>query len=289
MGAIIKACGTSASPTLGSSIAHAAEAARQCLSTAGVSIDDVEVLINAGVYRDNNMVEPAMSALISRELGLGLDYIKHPTRKTAFTFDLMSGGAGMLNAIQVASAYLATGEAEYVLVVASDAHPSNRRVDGFPYASVGGALLLARGEAGRGFGRVQVATSSAGSPGVTGSLRLGGSVPDGRSRIHVERDVGFEQQALELAVQTARKHAREGGISLAQTTLISSQLSPGFAATLARRLEAAGGVTVDGLDGDPHTSALAFAYAARPAHNHDPLLFVAVGAGLTAACAVYRP
>jgi 3-oxoacyl-[acyl-carrier-protein] synthase-3 len=289
MGSIIKAFGTSASPAITSSIAHAAEAAQKCVSAAGISIDDVDVLINAGVYRDNNMVEPAMSALISRELGLGLDYIKQPVKKTAFTFDLMSGGAGLLNAVQVASAYLATGDAEHVLVVASDAHPSNRRVDGFPYASVGGAFLLARGEAEQGFGRVQVSTSSGASPGVTGKLRFGGSVADGRSRMNVERDAGFEQQALELAVQTARKYARDEELSLANTTVISSQLSPGFASTLARRLEAAGGVQVEGLDGDPHTSALTFAYGARPAASTGPLLFVAVGAGLTAACAVYRP
>jgi 3-oxoacyl-[acyl-carrier-protein] synthase-3 len=288
MGAVIKASGTSASPAITSSISHAAEAARQCVSAAGIDINDVDVLINVGVYRDCNMVEPAMSALISRELGLGLDYIKHPSKKTAFTFDLMSGGAGMMNAIQVASAYLATGDAQYVLVVSSDAHPSNRRVAGFPYASVGGALLLAQGEAGRGFGRVAVSITNA-SPGQKSFVRFGGPVADGRGRMTVERDADYEERALELAAQAARSCARNEDLPLARSTLISSQLSPSFASTLARRLEVASSVTVEGLDGDPHTSALAFAYGARPAGGSDPLLFVAVGAGMTAASAVYRP
>ena len=289
MGAVIKASATSASPAITSSIGHAVEAARECVSAAGIEMNDVDVLINVGVYRDNNMVEPAMSALISRELGLGLDYIKHPSRKTAFTFDLMSGGTGVMHAIQVASAYLATGDAEYVLVVSSDAHPSNRNVPGFPYASVGGALLLAQGEAGRGFGPVTVSTAESSAPGTAGFLPFGVAGPGGRGRMIIEREPGYEERALELAVQHAKKQAREAEIALSRTLLVSSQLSPSFASTLALRLEAAAGAKVEGLGGDPHTSALAFAYGARPQGEFDQLMFVAVGSGLTAASAVYRP
>ncbi len=52
-------------------------------------------------------------------------------------------------------------------------------------------------------------------------------------------------------------------------------------------------MTVAGVDGDPHSSALILGYhqavtAGLPDH-YDQMLFAAAGAGLSAVCSVYRP
>ncbi|MBC7304849.1 MAG: hypothetical protein H5T78_28365, partial [Nocardia sp.] len=56
------------------SIDLAVGAARACLAGAGLGATDIDVLINIGIYRDGNVVEPSNAALIQRELGMHLDY-----------------------------------------------------------------------------------------------------------------------------------------------------------------------------------------------------------------------
>ncbi len=150
MGTAIRATAVSTDPAVRSSIAHASAAAQECLERAGVTPAQVDLLINVGVFRDSNMAEPAMSALIQKEVGMNLDFVRDPSPKAGFSFDLMNGACGALNAVQVAGAFLETGSAEYVLVVSGDAHPSTAGTPHpagaeFPYATVGAAMLLERG------------------------------------------------------------------------------------------------------------------------------------------------
>ena len=104
MNAVIQATAVVVDRSIRSSIGLAAAAGTQCIERAGIAVDDVDLLINVGVYRDNNMVEPAMAALIQKQIGINLDYVKSPSRKAAFGVDLMNGACGVLNAMQVARA-----------------------------------------------------------------------------------------------------------------------------------------------------------------------------------------
>jgi 3-oxoacyl-[acyl-carrier-protein] synthase-3 len=71
-------------------------------------------------------------------------------------------------------------------------------------------------------------------------------------------------------------------------------MTQGFAGALARELRVREGQTARLADvgGDPHSSALTLGYHTAMASGQtravDQVLFVAVGAGLTSACAVYR-
>ncbi|WP_052745673.1 beta-ketoacyl-[acyl-carrier-protein] synthase family protein [Allosalinactinospora lopnorensis] len=148
MGTIISATAVSTDPAVHSSIEHASLAAGDCLDRAGITADQVDLMVNTGVYRDANMSEPAMAAMIQKNVGVNLDYLQNPTAKPAFSFDLMNGACGVLNAVQVGAGFVESGSAEYVLVVSGDAHPSNdpaeARRTGFPYATMGAAMLLGR-------------------------------------------------------------------------------------------------------------------------------------------------
>lgn len=293
----------------GSSIGHAAAAGRACLERAGLASADVDVLINVGVYRDSNIVEPSVAALIQKRLGINLDYLRSPERRAAFSFDLMNGACGVLNAVQAADALLATGGARRVMVVCADTHPSSDAsragTPAFPYASTGAALLLERTDDGRGFGRVHH-RSLPGGHGVNGYLPLPDVGASGRSSIVVERDGDALDRMLDLAADAVRTvlSAEDGTgdgtedgrarLALDRTLLVTSQPSPGFAARLAKRLGLAAdaAVTVEGVHGDPHTSALVHGYlqaldTGRLA-GHDQVLFLAVGAGLTSAASLYR-
>ena len=70
MGAIIQATGISTDKTIKSSIEHASLAGNRCIEQSGVSRLDIGLVINVGIYRDQNMFEPGMAALIQKELGV---------------------------------------------------------------------------------------------------------------------------------------------------------------------------------------------------------------------------
>lgn len=287
---MIRATAVSADPTVRSSVEHAAVAAAECLRRAGVNHDQVDILINTGVYRDANMVEPAMAAIIQKEVGMNLDYVACPTDRPGFSFDLMNGACGLLNAVQVAEASFATGGAEHVLVVSGDIHPSTKDVEGFPYATLGAAMLLARTvDPESGFGPVRTAFAP-GAVGVRGYLDIATMGTTGREQVTVERDEDYIPRLVELAAGLVTDCAREEGVDLARTTLVCSRPSPDFGALLADRIGVASAavVTAGGVAGDPHSSALTLAYQHMDNVDRDTLIFLAAGAGLSAACSVYR-
>ncbi|GFH39435.1 hypothetical protein [Streptomyces pacificus] len=305
MATVIASTALSPADGSGSAIGYAASAGTACLRQAGLTPSDADVLINVGVYRDSNVSEPSVAALIQKRIGINLDYLHTADRHAAFSFDLMNGACGILNAVQAAGALLATGSARRVLVVSADTHPSMDPAKAgtaeFPYASTGAAMLLERGEDARGFGRVHHRSSS-GTHGINGYLPLRDAGSEGRNTITVDREDRALGRMLELAVDSVNGLlAAEYGVdpaevpaALEKTLLVTSQPSPDFASHLSRRLGLASdaAVTVEGLEGDPHTSALTYGYrqaleAGRLA-GHDRILFLAVGAGLTSAASIYR-
>ncbi|MEV6276857.1 hypothetical protein [Nocardia sp. NPDC051832] len=293
MGIRIKATGTSRGGSTNSIVEHSGHAARISLERAGIGPEQVGVLINAGVFRDSNTVEPAVSALIQKAAGIGLDYHSKDDPRT-FSFDLMNGAVGVLNAVQVATATLAAGGVEHVLIVSGDTHPSLERFaadDEFPYATAGAALLLERTDDHEGFGPVHTATGPGGPAGEayvdTATM---GTV--GRSLMTIERVPDFTDRLLEVAVQAAQ--AALAGQDLSGIALIASTPSPEFPKLLADAL----GIDQDSVrtpdlsDGDPHTAALPLAYdravAGDTLGGFSQVLFVAAGAGPSAAAVLYR-
>jgi 3-oxoacyl-[acyl-carrier-protein] synthase-3 len=302
MSTIITSTAISPADGSGSAIDHAAEAGLACLEQAGLTGADVDVLINVGVYRDSNIIEPSVAALIQKRIGINLDYLHATTRRAAFSFDLMNGACGVLNAVQAADALLTTGSARRVLVVSADTHPSldpaKAGTTEFPYASTGAALLLEHTDGPNGFGRIHH-RSLPGGHGVNGYLPLREAGPEGRNTIVVDRDDDVLERMLALAVDLVRTTLAAEDVdgrpaALSRTLLITSQPTPQFAALLAKRLDLASdaAVTVQGLKGDPHTSALVHGlHQARNMNRliqHDQVIFLTVGAGLTAAASLYR-
>ncbi|KAF0846726.1 hypothetical protein [Nocardia caishijiensis] len=291
MGVRIRATGTSRSTDTHSIVEHSGRAARNCLEQAGIRPDQVGVLINTGVFRDSNTVEPAVAAMIQKAAGIGLDYGKNDPR--TFSFDLMNGATGVVNAVQVATAILATGT-EHVLIVAGDTHPSLTRSHAdteFPYATAGAALLLEHVAGPEGFGPVHTVTAP-GSPAGQAYVDTATMGTVGRGLMTIERDPDFEDRVLTVAAEAGR--AALAGTSDARVALIASTPSAHFPKRLADALGLDQNAvrTPDLTDGDPHTAALPLAYA-RAVENADldgftHILFVGAGAGPSAAATLYR-
>ena len=291
MGTVIRATGLSTASTTGSSIHHAASAAHKCLQTASVHPDDVQILINVGVYRDKNMVEPAMSALIQKELGMHLDFMQSGQKRPGFSFDLMNGACGALNAIQVADACLRSEQNQYVLVVSGDAHPSGQSPDDFPYACLGGAMLLQSSpDPNRGFSELHVALPD-GPVGVQGYVDIHKEKGTGRDHITVAQDADYLQRCHKHLVEALGPQ----DLCDTNTLLIPPQLTAEFPGQLAAALglSLSHVVAVEGIDKDPHTSSIMIGYhqamMQSRIHPDTRVVFAAVGAGMNISWIEYRP
>ncbi|WP_067700816.1 hypothetical protein [Nocardia jejuensis] len=276
----------------GSSIEQAAAAALRAIDEAGTTPDRIDALINTGVYRDSNMVEPAMSALVQQRAGIGLDYRSGDV--PCLSFDLMNGASGVLNAVQVSQALLEAPTVHRVLVVSGDAHPSTspEPQPGFPITPVGAALLLERIDGPLGFGALHLSATEE-RPEAVGYVRLPDMGVTGRSRITVDRSVLDVRELLRHAVTAAGAALEVADVPPERTVLLCGRPTADFPKLLGEELRLpAEAVLADEVEGDAHTSALPAAYvAARDSgrlDGADLALFVAAGAGPSAAAIAYR-
>ncbi len=114
-----------------------AAVARQCLTGAELSTQDIDVLIYCGIYRDRCLSEPAVAAMIAGELGFA------PAAGPAasqFAFDLADGAVGFFKACHCAAQMIDAGQARRALIVAAE-------FQGDPAVVNHGARAIANGAA----------------------------------------------------------------------------------------------------------------------------------------------
>src|ERR671935_110610 len=73
----------------------AVRAAKDCLHHDGRDPHDVDLLINTGIYRDRNLGEPALAALIQEDIGANPED-PHGNAHGTFSFDVANGTCGVL-------------------------------------------------------------------------------------------------------------------------------------------------------------------------------------------------
>jgi 3-oxoacyl-[acyl-carrier-protein] synthase III len=65
--------------------------------------DEFDLLVNAGMYRDRNLGEPALAALIQDDIGANTED-PHAEAHGTFSFDVANGACGVLTALQSSTA-----------------------------------------------------------------------------------------------------------------------------------------------------------------------------------------
>jgi 3-oxoacyl-[acyl-carrier-protein] synthase-3 len=294
MGTVIRASGVHTEPTPVASTTCSARAAERCLASAGVRKADVDLLVNTGVYRENNMAEPALAALIQRELGANPDPFLDDQGTRTLAFDLLNGPTALLNAVQVAGAMLANGRYRNVLVVSNDVHPSVKPSAGFPFAQVGTAILLGRSdEPDMGFQHLTFRTTARTDPGFRSVISMTPDRCGNSARGHIQIDVepSYLERLREFTVSTVREFLRERAKGVEVTHVVCSRPIESFGEEVAAALSL-GAVVCNGVQGDAHSSYLAAAYHSAQSKlvfkRGDTILFIGAGAGLSCGCALYR-
>ena len=131
----------------------AVSAAKDCLQRAGCDPDELDLVVNAGIYRDRNLGEPALAALIQDDIGANPED-PHAGAHGTFSFDIANGTCGVLTALQIVDGFLRTHSIHRALVVASDANPGHGMSEHFPFSATGAALLCRWTEDDYGLSRV---------------------------------------------------------------------------------------------------------------------------------------
>lgn len=298
MGARIEAVATVRSrkgPFARRALKLADAAAKACLERAGCLPADLELLINTGVYRDDNLGEPALASMIQDDILAN----RRPSSRTqhgTFSFDVQNGGAGVITALYLLDGFL-QGSIGLGMVVASDADPGSPVEPRFPFAPVGGALLLTPGPDDGGFVDFEFATFpeheamfSAYVNWHKRPVRRGG-----RNVLVIDEHPGYADRLIDCASLVTRKFLKRRGLTPASVDLlVPSPMPERFPDALADQLDIAAERVArvsDELAG-AHTAGPIAAYeaaerAGRLAEAKN-VLFVAAGAGISVGAALYR-
>jgi 3-oxoacyl-[acyl-carrier-protein] synthase-3 len=263
-------------------------AARACLDEAGVPAHDVDLLINAGLYRDRNLGEPALAALIQEDVGINAED-PHPDGHGSFSFDVANGACGVLTAMQIADRFLRAGTIDRALLVTSDADPGHHLAPGFPFTAAGGAVSCTYESGDRGVVDVRWGTW----PDDGEAWRATVGTDTGRNLLRIDVDDAFYERAGISAAKVAVEML-DGTDTPASniSVVVAAPAHPEFLHAFATRTgiddERIVTATVSGLHTVAFVSALERAYDGGMLTGNGMALFVCAGGGITAGAALYR-
>ena len=276
-------------------------ATRTCLAQAGKEPGDVDMLINAGIYREDNMGEPALAALIQEDIRANLGQPPIGGRGT-FSFDLLNGICGVISAIQLESGLLRSGVIRLGAIVASDVDPNLKNSRAAFLRPAGGAMLLGWDDSLAGFTDFYMETfpeyEGLFMSGLVWQERHGHRVPQratGQHQMVIEEKPGYQARLADCAEEVIRRFLRRLGMGLDEIDLlVPAPFSPDFLDTLRARLgvpsDRVAYITED-LEGAYTAGPIAALQAAirsgRLGEARNTLM-LAAGAGITVALALYR-
>ncbi|OBI40258.1 3-oxoacyl-ACP synthase [Mycobacterium kyorinense] len=261
-------------------------AARQCLSRAGRDADDVNLLVNAGIYRDRNLGEPALAALIQEDIGANVED-PHAGAHGTFSFDVANGTCGVLTALQVVDGFLRSHTIDRALIVTSDADPGHGMSEHFPFSPAGAALLCGWSGDGDGLGQFHWTNCPDDGENFRATVGFG----DARNVLRFDSSATTGQRLAAAGAEAARGCLDKSSLELEDIdALVAAPALRGYHTALAAQL----GVPLERItvaaDEKIHTASLVAALhrttGRLPAGAR--VLLVAAGAGIIAGAALYR-
>ncbi|MCV7218731.1 3-oxoacyl-ACP synthase [Mycobacterium crocinum] len=264
----------------------AVDTAQDCLRMAARHPHDVDLLVNAGIYRDRNLGEPALAALIQEDIGANPED-PHSGAHGTFSFDVANGACGLLSALQIVDGFLTSKTIDCAMVVASDADPGRGMSEHFPFAPAGAALLCSRTDESAGLEQVHWAKIPDRSETFNATVGL----RDHKNVLRFHHTPERDQEFATAAADAAQRCLRASSHTIADVDVIVAAPGwPGYRASLAEKLGVAADRVVVADDETMHTASLAAAFsrATGDCGGGDLVLLIAAGAGITAGAALYR-
>ena len=263
-------------------------AAKACLDAAKVPPHDVDLLINSGLYRDRNLGEPALAALIQEDVAMNPED-PHPGGHGTFSFDVANGACGVLTALQISDRFLRAGTIRRALLVASDADPGHHLAPSFPFDAAGGAVTCTYEPGDRGVVDVLWGTWPDGGE----SWRATVSTDTGRNQLRLDVDDGFYERA---GIAAAKVSVELLDAAMTAVSDLSIVIAAPAHADFVQAFASHSGIDEERVlvasDSGWHTvtfvGALQQAYEEGLLTRNGTALFVCAGSGITAGAALYR-
>jgi 3-oxoacyl-[acyl-carrier-protein] synthase-3 len=276
----------------------ATRAAQQCLDATQTAPNDVDVLINTGIYRDKHLGEPALAALIQDDLGLNTELSTDEGRHGTFSFDVLNGVCGALTAFHLVDCLMRAGTIQCALIVAEDTRPE--RIGTFPFAPAGGAALLRWSDGRAGMLAHRMHTFPEDRDAFTSTVswhpaehHLPGRLA-GHNTMTIERSDSFDEVAAATATRALGAFLSETGLTLdARDCLVVAGLEESDDLAALDGLESCRIVGVPAGLATVHSvgplAALASAQDAGHLGAAENVVVLAVAAGITVGITHYRP
>ena len=256
---------------------------------AGLIFDDIGIIINTGVYNESHLREPAVSALIQKQLETSGKPGEIVLRKSggAYSFDLHNGGGVGLNALQVIDGFIQSGKIDDGLVVAGDSTPKFGKSVNYNYLSGASAVVLSKGSGSGGFKNFKSETY----PEYLSDFESTITWKSDKFYFSIDQKGNYLQHCVQCAERTIQNFMDEENLALEKIDLIlTSQSPPGFAREL-KRQPGMGKTLV--LNGDNHFYSSGVFFALSKVFSNGmfksarTVLFVTVGAGITVTTSLY--
>jgi len=276
-------------------------AARTCLEHARREPGDIDMLINAGIYREDNMGEPALAALIQEDIGANRGQPPIGGQGT-FSFDLMNGICGVINATQIEAGMLRSGVIRLGAIVTSDVDPDLLDPRSVPFRPAGGAMLLSWDDSIAGFTDFYTETFPE-YEGLFGSALVWKErrmlrAPwqgTGQSQMVIDEKPGYHDRLVDCAEEAAGRFLVRLGMRTDEVDLwVPAPAFPDFLDPLKEKLGIPGdriAYMPEDLEGAYTTGPVAALQAAiksgRLGEARNTVM-LAAGAGITVALALYR-
>jgi 3-oxoacyl-[acyl-carrier-protein] synthase III len=253
---------------------------------------DIEILIHAGVYRDQFLSEPALAAILAGEMRFNSTPEAAFERKT-FAFDLLSGGTGFLNACYVAQQLIHTRNMAKAMVVTSEVENNAARDPNnlLGLQETAAAVVLERDLSGSEgfqsfFFRYYLEFLS-------DFETHGAWSNDGRDYLEIVRNGEWKNAALESILDAVGCYLDSENTTLEKIDwILPPQISTPFIRELAVRLKVDSSKVIDATRGGPNLFTASFPNAlmearGKGATSGDLGLVIDVGSGIQVTAALY--
>ncbi|MBN1996746.1 hypothetical protein JW935_04280 [candidate division KSB1 bacterium] len=279
----------------------AAAAARRCLLNAGRKSKDMGMIVNTGVYKDNNLGEPALASLIQKRIGAVStpDLFDNKVCKffaIPFSFDINNGGCGWMSGLQVVDGFIQTGDIFSGMVVTCDTEPFGTLFTNYKYHPLAAAVILSSGRENAGF----IDFQSKSFPQYRNKYKsyVVWKHGNGRKMAVNELKVDIQEDFVDLCVKSAlttlENLLKSSKLKLSDIDLfIPSQSPTGFVEKLAQQIGMADRIVqMNHKNKEYFTAGPALAlekvWRNGSFRRSRYIVFLSVGSGITTACALYK-
>ena len=270
------------------------KAAMSCLEMARINPAELELLVFAGIYREKHIGEPSVSSLIQNAIGANPSI--YPLDKRTFSFDLNSGGCGLVNTIQIIDGFISSGKLSCGMIITGDSEPVKGLSQGYRFKPAVSSVILKKSEAYEGFKMIRSYTFPQYRDDFRSYIqwvkRKG--LACSKNILVVEQSASYTGHCLESCLVSCERFLEEAGLRGEDIDLVIPSQSPsGLPTGLKKCISGSPAVIIlNGSGrGEFHTSgpglALREAWKNGAFSKARNILFLTVGAGINVSIAWY--